>query len=341
MRDGGIPIDVPFHGPMGPASHSQLTVSKLAAGAPLVDFPLLVVLDDTRADLAAMASDASDVRFYDDGGNVLASEVEQAGDPGVAPLVAWVRMPSLVTGTTLSVTYGAAATDTSASSVWSDAYLAVWHLSDSGVAHDATSHHFDGTPTGTKRASGEIGGGRAFNNANPDWITVTSGTTLTTTVLTMSAWLDPKTAPPTYFVAVSREAGTGDDNAFWLGEGNGALAEASTTDSGDEPIEGPAIATSHWTHLAATVDGTTGVLYVDGTSVGSASLVGSLVNDPLPIFLGAARDGDAAPGTPDHDFVDGALDEIRLENVVRPVAWLVADDAAQRDQLITYGAIEH
>ena len=341
MRDGGIPIDVPFHSATGPAGHSQLTVSGLSAGAPLVDFPLLVVLDDKRADLAAMASDDSDVRFYDDGGNVLASEIEQAGDPGVAPLVAWVRIPSLVTGTILSVTYGATPTDTSTSSVWSDAYLAVWHLSDSGVAHDATGHQFDGTPTGTKRATGQIGGGRAFDNANPDWITVTSGTTLTTTVLTMSAWINQRIAPPTYFVAVSREAGSGDDNALWLGEGNGALAEASTTNSGDVPIQGPAIATSHWTHLAATVDGTTGALYVDGSSAASASLVGSLINDPLPVFLGAARDGDAPAGMPDHDFVDGTLDEIRLENVVRPVDWLVADDASQRDQLITYGPIQH
>jgi hypothetical protein len=316
-------------------------VSRLATGAALVDFPLLVVLDDARADLAAMASDASDVRFYDDNGHVLASEIEQAGDPGVAPLVVWVRIPSLVTGTTLSVTYGATATDTSTDSTWSDSYLAVWHLSDSGVAHDSTTNHFDGTPTGTKRASGQIGGGRAFDNANPDWITVTSGTTLTTTVVTLSAWIDPIIAPPTYFVAVSREAGTGDDDALWLGEGNGALAEFSTTDSGDEPIEGPAISTAHWTHLAATVDGTTGELYVDAASVASTSLVGPLVNDPLPIFLGAARDGTAAPGTPDHDFVDGTLDEIRIENVVRTPQWLVADDLAQRDQLITYGPIEH
>jgi hypothetical protein len=38
--------------------------------------------------------------------------------------------------------------------------------------------------------------------------------------------------------------------------------------------------------------------------------------------------------------MDGSIDEVRLENVVRSPAWISYDEASMRDQLITYGPIE-
>jgi hypothetical protein len=59
-----------------------------------------------------------------------------------------------------------------------------------------------------------------------------------------------------------------------------------------------------------------------------------------PIYLGADDDELAGPPPPD-DLLDGVLDEVRLEHVERPDDWVLIDDLAMRDALISYGAIEH
>ena len=85
-----------------PTHGSLLVLDRIDPGEPLVDYPLLVTLDDTRAIRSEIRADASNVRFFDANGAPLAAEIEQPGVEGGAPLLAWVFVPLIEgLGTTL------------------------------------------------------------------------------------------------------------------------------------------------------------------------------------------------------------------------------------------------
>lgn len=73
---------------------------------------------------------------------------------------------------------------------------------------------------------------------------------------------------------------------------------------------------SNWHHIAATSNGSTLRLYVDGTEVDSESLAGSPANTVHPLILGGLAGGGqftgAAPGT-----LSGSIDELRISDTVR------------------------
>ena len=56
-----------------------------------------------------------------------------------------------------------------------------------------------------------------------------------------------------------------------------------------------------------------------------------------PIVLGADNNNDAA--LPDSDFLDGRLDEVRIETVARSQEWLRIDYLSMTDQLIRYEVV--
>ncbi len=61
-----------------------------------------------------------------------------------------------------------------------------------------------------------------------------------------------------------------------------------------------------WTHLAATYDGATVRVYVNGIAVGTAPVSGSIVASTLPFRIG----GNAVWG----EFFHGLIDEVRVYN---------------------------
>lgn len=82
--------------------------------------------------------------------------------------------------------------------------------------------------------------------------------------------------------------------------------------------------------------------YRDGTPR-LPSLVPGARSTAAPIYLGCDRNNNlmmTPPGVPDRDFLDGRLDEIRIERTTRSQAWITADVVSMRDQLISYGPIE-
>lgn len=64
-----------------------------------------------------------------------------------------------------------------------------------------------------------------------------------------------------------------------------------------------------WHHLAATYDGSTMRLYLDGIEVQSQAASGSIGTSNIPLFLGRRNDGQL--------HWDGELDDVRIWNVAR------------------------
>ena len=330
----------------GTPTQSTLSLDRMIPGEPLTDFPLLVVLDDTRADRATMQPDASDLRFYAADGSPLAFEIEQVGAPGRAPLVAWVRIPSIPDATmTITASYGVSGWPRATSSAWSDAYEAVWHMTGSGALLDSTAHHRDGVASGTTSVAGQIGAARSFDSSQQDWIGVADGGTIHPQALTLSGWIYMPTpeGPSGYDGIVTREdedSSGGDD--FYLATTEQAAYGAVTVDDVEVQQEGAAIQLGQWTHLVATWDGQQLATYVGATGFAPVPAQGTLAADTTPVYIGADRNdesGTTPDGVADDDFTDGSLDEIRVENVARDAAWIAYDLASQQDQIITYGPV--
>ena len=90
-------------------------------------------------------------------------------------------------------------------------------------------------------------------------------------------------------------------------------------------------------HLALTADGAVARLYVNGVERAARPITGPVVHSPRPILIGA----DASFGAgPDADFLDGFIDEVKIETVARDPAWIQADYLAMRDLLIEYGPVD-
>ena len=111
-----------------------------APDAALSDFPVLVKISEydegtgtgirgfSYAD--CLKPNGGDLRFADEDGDMLASEVDTWNESGES--LVWVRVPTLNSSTKITAYYGwmfAPATDSKA--VWSNGYVGVWHLGES------------------------------------------------------------------------------------------------------------------------------------------------------------------------------------------------------------------
>jgi hypothetical protein len=340
---GRLGFENPSDGGIGNGGlRSTLALDRIDPGEELVDFPLLVLLDDTRIDRTRLRSDASDLRFYDSGGSVLPHELEQIGSPGGAPLVAWVRVPTIAgLTTTLALSYGGQPPAPSTMSVWGDAYVGVWHFSEPGDPLDATVGHHDGTDIGSSPAAGMIAGGRDFpGTVGNSAVAVLDAADFDVTALTISAWIFERTMAQQYSGFVTRQQAATSENDFYVGEVNAnAFGEVFTTMGPavgfvDMPSQSPL---GRWFHIALTADASVLRMYRDGVAIGLLAITGALVHSPNSIYFGA--DHNPAGGTgPNTDGLDGLMDEVRIERVARSPGWIAYDVASMRDQVISFRA---
>lgn len=318
-----------------------LHLDRAAIQEPLVDFPLLVRLAGEHLDRTQLQSDARNLEFHLDGAR-LAYEIESAGDP----VLAWVRVPAL-SGTNLAIRvgYGAGTAAAASEPVWSAAYAAVFHLAEpSGPPRDATGHYgaaaiaeIGATPIAA--APGQIGGGRGFQSMRNHAVQI-DAVDLMYSAFTVSGWMFELAPPATYHALVTREHDRGADNFFWIGDHTGNyFGEVYRTNGGLTLDSNKTAAIDTWVHLALTA-----------TSAGVDSKATLLINGVVdvvqsvdglpppgterPIVLGA--DNNAGGPEPGVDWLDGRLDEVRIETVARSAGWVRADYLSMTDQLIRY-----
>jgi hypothetical protein len=127
------------------------------------------------------------------------------------------------------------------------------------------------------------------------------------TGMTLEAWVNPAVPPSGWRAAIVKEqpggvvyylypSGGGDDSPV-----TGVYVAAEQTLFG-----GSRLPVSTWTHLAATFDGTTQRLYVNGVEVTSRAQTGTIQRSASPLRIG----GNAVLG----EFFEGFIDEVRIYN---------------------------
>ena len=105
-----------------------------ATNGELSAFPVLVKLAEGSPNGFSYAHclkpDGGDLRFADEDGNILASEVDTWNPAGVSTV--WVNVPSLSSTTSIKAYYGwAFAPSVDSKNVWTNGYVGVWHLGES------------------------------------------------------------------------------------------------------------------------------------------------------------------------------------------------------------------
>ena len=175
--------------------------------------------------------------------------------------------------------------------------------------------------------NGMVGGAFAFDGTVH--VRVPDAADLRPAQVTVEAWVYPTAQTALYQTVAARGSSVSEDDTWYVGVVNG-LPHFWTFPAND--VAGPApIPVNQWTHLAATFDGATKRLYVNGTLAASQSGLGPLIYDtaPVPVTIGS----DWAFKVSNSRF-NGRVDEVSLYNralTADEVAGIAAANRAGKD----------
>jgi hypothetical protein len=174
-------------------------------------------------------------------------------------------------------------------------------------AGDSSGAGNTGTVTGATWAPiGRFGGALNFDGIN-DWVTVPDADQLDVSgAMTVSAWVRPD-ALPNWRTLFFKEKSGGIVYGIYAAGGDGFPATEITPVGSTKVTVArgtAALPTDSWSHVAATYDGLTLKLFVDGTLVGSTAKVGSITTSNGVLRIG----GNETWG----EYFDGIIDEVRV-----------------------------
>jgi hypothetical protein len=163
--------------------------------------------------------------------------------------------------------------------------------------------------------AGKFGSALRFNGSSNSYVTVNDNSTLDLTDgMTLEAWVNPSkltSIDNNWISVISKEnrSNRGNDVVYGLYAGagtnnpprvdilvNGTVYTASASS---------VLSRNTWTFLAATYNGSTLSMYVNGTLVGSRSVSGSIANSPDPLRIGGDWSG---------EMFTGLIDNVRIYN---------------------------
>jgi chitodextrinase len=185
------------------------------------------------------------------------------------------------------------------------------------VLTDLTGNGNNGTISGaTWTTSGKYGNALTFNGTNAS-VTINNAASLQlTSAMTLEAWVYPTTVNSTWRDVIYK----GDDNYYLMAMSTNSSHPVAGAILGGvyaEAIGPNALTANTWAHLAATYDGATVRLYVNGVQVASQARTGAIATSTNPLQIG----GDSIYG----QYFAGRIDEARIYNRALSVAEIQSD----------------
>jgi hypothetical protein len=168
----------------------------------------------------------------------------------------------------------------------------------------------------TWTASGKYGNALVFDGVSALVTIPNSASLQLSNAMTLEAWVNPGHVSSVWRDVIYKA----DDNYYLEGtSGNQSVpGDGGTFGSSDVVLYGTAaLLVSTWTHLAATYDGTTMRLYVNGVQVASQPQTGMIAASTSPLQIG----GDNIY----FQFFQGTIDEVRVYNVALTAAQIQSD----------------
>ncbi|HZF18150.1 MAG TPA: LamG-like jellyroll fold domain-containing protein [Burkholderiales bacterium] len=181
---------------------------------------------------------------------------------------------------------------------------------------DSSGNNNNGTlSAATWTTAGKFGNALTFNGTSAR-VTVPNSTSLRlTNGMTLEAWVFPTGSLTSWRSVVDKTV----DGYYLMGSSdpNNRPAVGGTWTSGNQNLIAPtALTLNAWTHLAATFDGATVKLYVNGTQVASQAQT-----TPLTATTGTLQIGADSYG----EFFAGRIDEVRIYNRALSVTEIQTD----------------
>jgi PKD repeat protein len=154
--------------------------------------------------------------------------------------------------------------------------------------------------------SGRYGKALQFDGSD-DMVTVNDAASLDLTGgMTLEAWVYPTTTPSKWRIIIMKEQPG--DAVYYLAANSSSNRPATGVYISGERIlyGGSRLAANTWTHLAATYDGQTQRLYVNGSQVSQRAQTGQIRVSSSPLRIG----GNSIWG----EYFQGRIDEVRIYN---------------------------
>jgi hypothetical protein len=177
------------------------------------------------------------------------------------------------------------------------------------IVTDASGNGNGGTITGASwTTAGRFGSALSFNGSS-NMVTVNDANVLDlTTGMTMESWVYPTVPPSGWRTVITKERPSGVTYYLHAGSSSSNRPATGVYIGGAERqlFGGSRLSANTWTHLAATYDGTTQRLYVNGVQVSSRAQTGAIQISTSPLRIG----GSSVFG----EFFQGRIDEVRIYN---------------------------
>lgn len=310
----------------------------------LVDFPILIPLDEANINPTDLQGDAEDLRFIaGDQTTVLDYEIEMFG-PGTSGWV-WVRVPRIPTSTTgttsISMYYGnpTAPDGQDHEAVWQSAYRAVFHMNQDPSdippqITDSTLHDNHASSNGSMPASalrlGMIGDGIAFDGSN-DYLSIPPSSSMNFQNRTFSVelWanLDVVDIEQTLIGIHSEEM---NNRSLHLRAQYDARVRVGYWGD-DLTSQDPWAVANAWQYYVFSYDQSTDTtrIFVDGLEVASGPQGGF---DGMTPEIAIAR-----WRTFDEQYAGGTIDEVRFSSSARNDEWFYAQFRSMtRDNFVRF-----
>jgi hypothetical protein len=338
-----------------------LTLPSGTISGTLTNFPALVYIkeDALKTGLGCannVSSTSGGVNGYDFafttdvGINELFYQVESF-DQTTGTLLVWVQVPTLgITTTNLKFYFGSltpAHTAGFAKATWSSDYQAIYHFNEGSAAAtvlDATSNSKNAAQTSTAVATGQINSAYQFNGTSSKIISTSTANNITGS-FTLSAWVKP-TAPYTLsssgaydYKLITNEALNYTTAGYKLGL-YGSTPTNVYPEVETRPNTGEPASTTRSTSTTQTAVTVNGWHYVQGVYNSATSTFYTYLDGQLNLTkTGAIASGstgqsmylgsDFGAG----NFLNGALDEVRVSNTPKSSDWIKAEYYNQNNQL--------
>jgi hypothetical protein len=317
----------------------KLTIDAGDIDADLTDFPILVHLNSSYIDWSKVQDDLDDLRFTVDNATLLKYEIDSYTTNSEAWI--WVKVPAIddLVNTDLFMYYNNATVTSGqdTENVWDSNYVMVQHLNDATTSTtlDSTSNNNDGTKKGANEpiltTSGNIDSAQTFDGSN-DYITAPSDSLPINGDILISFWIKPTDvsgASVEYCFAKGKLNLDGWE-VFFRSTGridyrtNQAAASQTTTSLTGVVVSGI------WNFITIYRTGNAAKIYVNGIDKTSSSGTHiTPLNNTRTLKIGV-DDSLANP-------FKGVMDEVRISNSIRSIAWIKASYETQRNHILTIG----